>query len=119
MSHEMTRQDMIDSFSDFHKDAYGFRPRWGYNTLTLDELKEQFDTFAEQCERNAIEDDLREKEGIRAFKKLLAEVMGMCSCDVKTAVRYLMDAEDDPYAHDGDYFNFLYDLPYGYVQDAA
>ncbi len=116
-----TRQEMIDSFSDFHKDAYGFRPRWDYGSLSLEELKSHFDSFEDACRQNAIDADLREKAGIKAFKTLLEKIMKMCSCDEKKAVKYLMDAEDDPYIQGGDldYFNYIYDLPYGYVQGVA
>ena len=47
------RESMIQIYSDFHKDAYGFRPCcYDYHDYTLEELKECFKSFAEICKAN-------------------------------------------------------------------
>jgi len=47
------RDSMIQIYSDFFKDAYGFRPRGiNYHEFTLEELKASFKSFAEICEAN-------------------------------------------------------------------
>jgi hypothetical protein len=47
------RDSMIQVYSDFFKDAYGFRPRGiNYHGFTLEQLKADFKMFGEVCEAN-------------------------------------------------------------------
>lgn len=108
---------MIQMFSDVYKDAYGFRPRWNFHLLSKKELSDWFDTFDKEIERINNENDTREAEGIVKFEYLVKDIQRYCSCDKRKAIKYLMDAENV----DGDYgfFEYLNNLPYGYIQKVA
>ena len=48
------RDSLIQIYSDFHKDAYGFRPRGvNYHEFTLEELQADFARFERVCDEEA------------------------------------------------------------------
>jgi hypothetical protein len=82
------------SFSDYHKDVHGTRPRWKTDHYTLSDWRTTFESLSRQSEQNQIEDQERERIAIEDFKKLLAKTARQGAGDFKTAMRWLMDADD-------------------------
>lgn len=98
---ESKRQDMILIYSDFFKEAYGFRPRgYNYDEYTLEQLQADFDRFSEVCRENE-EDEKRANDYARVeFEKQVQSVIDMGAGDRETALRWIMDSYEN---HEFDY----------------
>jgi hypothetical protein len=90
----MTREEMIQIYSDVHKDAYGFRPRYDWGGLTLDELKAEFNKFNEIIKENNKFEEAAEREAVENFKALIATTMKHGAADEKQAVQWLIQTEE-------------------------
>ena len=108
-----------DLFSDFHKDTYGFRPRAGhefYDEATTDARRQEIwdETFVELGRANE-----REKEEQAAadgrFENMIKGAMNLGARDVKTAIRWILDAEKidaDNCMYGADYVAYHFGLSY-------
>jgi hypothetical protein len=107
-----------NTFSDLHKDAIGFRPRGHefYDDATTPERKQEiWDYYCRVLEEELAWEKKRQAESIVKFEELVKTVIASGAGDRETAIKWLEDAEDDPYMGlDHGYFNYLYDLPYSY-----
>jgi hypothetical protein len=116
---EMTALEQAQcTYSDFHKDAYGFRPRHvDTSTWTLEDFDKEFAVFARVCEENHIQQQAAEAEASAKFEQHVTNTICMGAKDRATALRWIMDASQA----DGDweYFCYLNGLPYGYFKVAA
>ena len=93
---EEKRQGLIQIYSDFHKDAFGFRPRGiNYAEFTLAELEEDFDRFQEVCEENEAQEKRANEYAIAEFEKQVQSVIEIGAGDRETALRWIMDSYDD------------------------
>ncbi len=103
-------------FSDFYKDAHGFRPRHiDTSTWTLEDFDREFEVLADICKENAA---LRVAEEAAAVTKLEARIADLITIGAKDramAIRWIAEAE----GCDGDmeYLCFLVGVPYGYFKD--
>ena len=89
------REEMIQIYSDFHKEAYGSRPRGiNYHEFTLEELKADFKYFGEICEENSIAEAAAEKVAIREFAALVDKTISLGANDRKTALKWLFEASE-------------------------
>jgi hypothetical protein len=92
---EEKRMSLIQIYSDFHKDAYGVRPRGvNYSEFTLEELEADFASFQSLCESNDREEEARSNYAIAEFEKRVQSVIDMGAGDRKTALRWIMDSYD-------------------------
>lgn len=94
MTSELTpRESMIQIYSDFHKDAYGFRPRGiDYSSMTLEELEADFARFAEVCKENANAEAIAEAKAVEAFNASIASIISMGAGNKATALRWTAEA---------------------------
>jgi len=111
---EMTEEDqLLSEISDVYKDINGFRPRSILNDMNVEDLR----VFLADLHKQSREAYLRKEESQVAsvvdFEKLISETQELCSCDRSSAVRFLIDAEEDP---DVDYIEYSYNLPIGFLQ---
>ena len=99
------RENMILIYSDFHKDAYGFRPR-GINlyAFTTEELEADFARFEQVCADNRIEELAAEFEADRAFQTLIENTIQMGANDEVTALRWIAEGEVEQYGYDYEHF---------------
>jgi len=104
------------TYSDFHKDAYGFRPRNDVNDWTLEDFDREFAIFARVCEENRIQEAAAEAEAIVRFEDRVTNLMHTGTNRARV-IAWLMDAEGAN--GDYEYFCFTQGLPYGYFKDAA
>ena len=80
-------------YSDFHKEAFGFRPRWDYSAMTLADFDREFEYLAEQCKLNA---ELRAKTEAEAAVRLEQRILSLLEYGAKSramALRWLDEAE--------------------------
>lgn len=109
-----------ESYSDLHKDAFGFRPgsrdwaRW--SAMSDDAKQAEWDSLVEVMKRRMDEEKEMEQECIARFEANVAGVIAAGAKDRETAIRWIIDAEDV----DGDLDHFCYrmGLPYGYFATA-
>jgi len=105
------------TYSDFHKDAYGFRPRGiDTSTWTLEDFEKEFAVFARVCEQNRIEREAAEAEAIIRFEDRVLNLMHT-GTNRERVIAWLMDAESAN--GDFEYFCFTQGLPYGYFKEVA
>lgn len=87
------RESMIQIYSDFHKEAYGFRPRGiDYDSMSLEDLEADFARFAEVCKENAETEAIAEAKAIEAFKESVKKTIALGAGNEATAFRWLAEA---------------------------
>ena len=87
------REEMIQIYSDFHKEAYGFRPRGiDYDSMSLEDLESDFARFAEVCKTNAETEAKAEAKAIEAFKESVKKTIALGAGNEATALRWIAEA---------------------------
>ena len=121
-NYELThRENMILLYSDFHKDAYGFRPR-GLNlfAFTTEELEADFNRFEQVCKDNRIEELSAEAEADNAFRALIENTIQMGANDEVTALRWIAEGAVEEYGYDYEHFLWNQGIVYSkYGQEIA
>jgi hypothetical protein len=106
-------QQLLTEISDVYKDINGFRPRGILNRLnTVEKLQNLLDDLYKQAEDQFISDKQEQLENVVNFEDDLKNIMKICSCDRDSAIRYILDAEDET---DVEYIEYVYNLPFGYL----
>ena len=104
-------------YSDMHKDAYGFRPRFDYSTWTLDKFNSQFELMGQIIEAdNKVEKENQEKSA-HDFEMRVLSLLQTGAKDRTMAVRWIHEAEGSN--GDDEYLCFLLGLSYGYFRKVA
>jgi hypothetical protein len=113
-NYELThRENMILLYSDFHKDAYGFRPRTvNVYALTTEELEADFDRFEQVCADNRLEEKAAEAEADMAFQALIANTIQMGAGDEATALRWIAEGAVEDYGYDYEHFLWSQGIAY-------
>jgi hypothetical protein len=116
---EMTKLEQYEaSYSDFYKEAYGFRPRHVDTSFwSLADFEHEFDQLAKICNENAAREAEQEAEAVSKFEQHVINTICMGARDRETALRWIMDASTAD--GDWDYFCYLNGLPYGYFRQAS
>ena len=121
-NYELThRENMILLYSDFHKDAYGFRPRTiNVYALTTEELEADFDRFEQVCADNRKEELVAEMEADKAFRALIENTIQMGAGDEATALRWIAECEVEDYGYDYEHYLWNQGIAYSkYGQEIA
>lgn len=104
--------DDLSFYSDYHKDAYGFRPRG-----SLCEFESEADFRAAIDRLEVVVTDSLERErveglaALREFEEAITRLVESGAGDRATALRWLYEAEDDGYTEIG-YFLWSNGIPY-------
>lgn len=104
-----------DTYSDLHKDAYGFRPssdnyRW-WKTLTDDEKQVEWNRLIVALEATVEREKEEEKLAVADFEKKIISIMSVGAKTRQDAVKWLYDSMEDKY--DFEYADWQLGLPYG------
>ena len=105
-------------FSDFYKEAYGFRPRHiDTSTWTLADFDNQFEVLANICKEIAASRKVAEDEAVKALEARIDSLIQSGAKNRAMAIRWIAEAEEC----DGDmeYLCFLVGVPYGYFKEVA
>jgi hypothetical protein len=87
------RESMIQIYSDFHKDAYGFRPHGiNYDAMSLEDLEADFARFAEICKENAEAEAKAEAKAVEEFEAYISAIISMGAGTKTTALRWIAEA---------------------------
>jgi hypothetical protein len=101
-------------YSDMHKDAYGFRPRFDYSNYTLEQFTAEFETMGKVIEQENSTRKDAEVKAVKRFEKQLASMMQDGAQTRQQALKWIHDAEGS--GGDESYLEYLIGLPYGYFQ---
>lgn len=86
-----------NTYSDLHKDAYGFRPRATamciWNALTPSEKQSHWNDLCALLEQNEAQARQLEKERIVSFEDRINDVIGLGAGNRKTALRWIASQE--------------------------
>ena len=91
------RNEMLQVYSDFHKDAHGYRPRWDYSSLSDEELINHFNSFNAICKENKINEDFAENQALTDFEALINKTIQLGANDRKTALAWLWEGSEELY----------------------
>ena len=105
-------------FSDFYKEANGFRPRH-INTSgwTLEDFDREFEVLARVCKENAALRDAQEAAAVVRFEKRIVSLTQSGAKDRAMAIRWIAEAEEC--GGDMEYLCFLVGVPYGYFKEVV
>jgi hypothetical protein len=110
-----------DCVSDLHKDAYGFRPAsyWfaAWNSMSNDEKQAEWDGLVTSMAYREAERKADEQVGIVRFEESVAKTIANGAGDRATAIKWLQQAEGG--SDDIEFFEYLQNIPYGYVAKTA
>ena len=101
-------------YSDFHKDVFGFRPRWDYSAMTLADFDREFEFLSEESKR---QQELRAKAEAAAAVRLEQRILSLLESGAKSramALRWLDEAEGTN--GDVDFLCFCLGVDYGYIK---
>ena len=99
------RENMLLLYSDFHKDAYGFRPRTvNVYAMTTEELEADFDSFSQVCKENAEFEAKAEAQAVEAFKAVLKKTVSIGAGNEATALRWIAEAAALEYGWDFEHY---------------
>jgi hypothetical protein len=103
-------------FSDFYKEAHGFRPRHiDTSTWTLEDFDREFEVLADICEENAAIRKLAETEAVTKLEARISSLLQSGAKDRTMAIRWIAEAEEC--GGDMEFLCFLVGVPYGYFKD--
>ena len=112
---EEYHQSLYCFISDASKDAQGFRTRFDISEMTTEQLERQAASWSDAaCEQIAWENEQR-KLDVEHFEQIVARTIQSGAGDRATALRWLMEAEDeDDQAYGWEWFRYHYNLGYHY-----
>ena len=108
-----------NTYSDLHKDAYGFRPRNdGWDQLTPVGKQVKWESLCEALDRRIAEDEAAEAAAVQRFEAHVSEVISLGNGAVgrATAIRWIVEGLDirpsDLAFYGGEIVCFEMGLPY-------
>jgi hypothetical protein len=107
----------IDSFSDLHKDARGFRPSEGFwqwvNNATPDELQEKWDSLTEELNQAIAEEKAMEERCLVLFKEDLVRMSAANSISIPEAINIMHQINGT--RGDNEFLDYQYGVAYGTI----
>lgn len=109
-------EQLACEFSDFYKEANGFRPRHvDTSNWTVERFQSEFNTLSEICKSNALARKEEEAYKARKLEARISELLTMGAKDREMAIRWISEAEDA--GGDMEYLCFLLGVEYGYFKN--
>ena len=107
----------IDTLSDLHKDARGFRPRseafWAtFATADADGKQAIWDGLIKEMEDRQSEELAAEHRALANFEARIAEYVALGASDRETAIRWILQAEGLDNEYDAGYICYCLGLSY-------
>ncbi len=109
----MTQYDFCDdSFSDLHKDVYGFRPRGiimeNWNMMSDDQKQVRWDELCEELEVNENADRIALRNNIASHQNSVQNVIDVGAGDRATAISWMVSEEE--FYHSQDVEHYVWNL---------
>lgn len=108
-------EQLLASYSDVHKDAYGFRspPPARYLDMSEEELQAEFDKMYKVIGQNIQEEKALEEQAVLEFEDRIQGLLVSGCSSRYHAIDTLMDMEG---ALDLEHLEYLCGLPYNYLK---
>ena len=107
-------QEMKDDYCDLHKDVYGVKARWIYQTeVTEEQMEAMLASLQKQGEAVWAEEAAREAANDDAFIKEINRYIELGAGDAKTALAWMHDSHDTGGNHD--YLGFELGCSYKFI----
>lgn len=107
-----TLEEMLNfrhGFSDYHKEAYGTRPRWDTSDYTLTRWRETYASLEREVEESIKREAELEAIAVEAFKKAVVKIRRSGARDFMTAIRWMLQADEVDTRHRQDVERFFWD----------
>lgn len=118
MTDAVTDQD-YQTYSDLHKDVYGYRPRHEYFP-SYQAYLDSYHYLARQLEIILEEDEKRQHRSIVTFEQHVSDVQQLCNCSRERAILIVAQgetiSEQELYGYNYGSLEYEYGLPYGYIK---
>lgn len=103
------------TYSDMHKDAFGFRPR-GIDTSnwTLEKFEEEFEDLGKIIDRAEQARKEHERNAVVAFEQRIIDLIEVGAKDRATAMKWIHQSVDTD--GDDEYLAWILGLPYQYFK---
>ena len=108
------REEYISQYSDMHKDAYGFRPRFDYLDWSLADFETEFEHLGRVIDQRIAEDNAAYDAAALRFESRVESTIALGAGTRENAIRWMMDADNA--SGDIQYFCYLNGLRYGYLK---
>jgi hypothetical protein len=109
-------EQLACEFSDFYKEANGFRPRHvDTSNWTVERFQSEFNTLSEICKSNTLARKEEESYKARKLEARISELLEIGAKDRAMAIRWISEAEDA--GGDMEYLCFLLGVEYGYFKN--
>jgi hypothetical protein len=96
------------------KDATGSRLRYDYEAMSDSELLGMVEYFADEIERNNVQEEEENAEAVKGFELFLTGLMSDYGISKADALRWDMEAEDAPNRGDQDVEHYLWSKRIGF-----
>lgn len=109
----MTQYDFCDdTFSDLHKDVYGFRPRGiimeNWNMMSDEQKQVRWDELCEELEANENADRIALRNNIASHQNSVQNVIDVGAGDRATAISWMVSEEE--FYHSQDVEHYVWNL---------
>ena len=93
----MTKHEQLAAeHYDFYKEIHGIRPRWmNYEEMSVEELEAELESLAVDAKRVFDEREAAALKAVEEFKARVNKCIEMGAGDEQTAIRWLLDGEED------------------------
>lgn len=110
--------EMKATYSDAHKDAYGFRPRNDTSGWTREDWERESARVSDAAQEAAELEREEQDRAIEAFEQTVQEYIDLGAGDRETALRWIRDAEQDEIdrMYGDENLEYQLNLPYGYIK---
>ena len=112
---EAKKWELYGTYSDIHKDAYGFRPRFNFKEYTLSELNQMLDDVVITAKRVRQEEEFVERKNWKEYRKQITEHAKYFGISVADAIIEDIRKSDVAYADgraDLGYYLYKKELPF-------
>ena len=86
--------ELYGTISDVSKDANGFRARFDWQSMTLDQLQEELDYYYKESLETQEREAKWEEENLQSWKAHLRHLVSIGAKNIPTALKWDMLAED-------------------------
>jgi len=107
--HEARAGDLMQEYSDMFKDIHGIRPRWERHTSAT--IGRAMENLCYEYEQHMVAEKAREQAAIAEMEATITKTIALGAGNRKTAIRWLMQADD---TNNFEEFEYLNNIPYGY-----
>jgi len=91
------KEEILQVYSDYHKEAFGVRPRYDYYSYSLEQLEADFKRFGEICDENATHEASRVAQAFVKWDKLILATIDLGAESYKTALRWIAQSHGITY----------------------